>query len=402
MKGAMLVVSLATLANVLGYMDRVCVSVAAPRLQSEFRFSESELGLIFGAFSLSYALFQTPWGWFADRHGVRDLVAAVIFLWSGFTALTALAWSFASMFAIRLLFGVSEAALSPAIASALKQHVSSERRSTAFGIFLAGGRVGGMIAPLLAAAVILRYGWRSIFFVLAGTGLFFLLVWWKGFPRTSSIPNAARPKMRLEAGSLSAPMLALLGVGTLYTMAWQFYATWFPAYLMKGVGFSIQKAGAYTSLPFLFGLVTTSAGGAVADAAAKSMGCRRARTLIVMGGLLASALLLYFGAMARQPELSSLSIALAAGAGDLTLGTLWASAVDLGGNSPGFLAGLMNCCSNLGGFVSPVVIGWMLQRHAGWTAVLSGAAALNVGAACLWLLVRTAPTKPLTEKLAYV
>ena len=400
MRAAVVVVSLATLANVLGYMDRVCISIAAPRLQSEFGFSESELGLIFGAFSLTYALFQTPWGWFADRRGVRNLVAGVVFLWSGLTALTAVAWSFASMFTIRLLFGISEAALSPAIASALKRHVSAERRSTAFGIFLAGGRVGGMIAPLLAAALIVRYGWRSIFLVLAATGLLFLPVWWKGFPRTRSISTSSLPQ-KLELHSVSMPVLALIGVGTLYTMAWQFYATWFPAYLMKGLGFSIEKAGAYTSLPFLFGLAATSVGGVLADGAAKSMGCRRARTLIVMGGLLVSALLLYCGAMVRQPELSSLSIALAAGAGDLTLGSLWASAVDLGGNSPGFLAGLMNCCSNLGGFVSPVAIGWMLQRHAGWTAILSCAAVLNVGAACLWLVVRAALPKPLEEKLAY-
>ena len=55
-------VLVATGINVLGYMDRVCISVAAPALRSEFGYSPQEIGPIFGAFSLSYALFQAPWG----------------------------------------------------------------------------------------------------------------------------------------------------------------------------------------------------------------------------------------------------------------------------------------------------------------------------------------------------
>jgi predicted MFS family arabinose efflux permease len=132
-------VVLATLINSLGYMDRVSMSIVAPSLRSEFSFSAMQIGMIFGAFSLSYALFQTPWGMIADRWPVRNLVALVILVWSASTGLTALCSTFILFLMVRFVFGVSEAALSPMIAALFRRSVSSEWRPVAFGVFLAGG-----------------------------------------------------------------------------------------------------------------------------------------------------------------------------------------------------------------------------------------------------------------------
>ena len=84
-------VLLVTGANLLGYMDRVCISVLAPKLRTDLGFSASNIGLIFGAFGLSYALFQVPWGMIADRGGTRIIIGGVILAWSFFKGLTAVA-----------------------------------------------------------------------------------------------------------------------------------------------------------------------------------------------------------------------------------------------------------------------------------------------------------------------
>src|ERR1700749_4934444 len=89
-------VALATLANALGYMDRVCMSIVSPALRAELGFSAADIGMIFGAFSLSYAVFQSPWGFIADRSPVRNLMAVIIVLWSFSTGLTALLRSLAA------------------------------------------------------------------------------------------------------------------------------------------------------------------------------------------------------------------------------------------------------------------------------------------------------------------
>jgi MFS family permease len=403
-KNTITLISLATCANVLGYMDRVCISVAAPRLQTEFHFNDADIGYIFGAFSLSYALFQVPWGLWADRREIRQLAAVVILLWSLFTGLTAFAWNLLSMVAVRFLFGISEAALSPAIGAAFGRYVPVNRRSTAFGLFLAGGRTGGIIAPLIATYFALHYGWRTIFYVLGLSGLLVFTLWLVKFPSESAIVRRVPSTGRRARVALSLSLMALLSVSAIYTMTWQFYATWFPTYLIQNRGFSFSQAGAYASLPFLFGLAATSAGGFLSDWSTKKLGMRAGRRAVVTTGLMSSALLLYFGSVSSNSVFGSVMISLAAGAGDCILGTLWAAAVELGGAAAGALAGLMNSCSNLAAFASPVLIGWMLSAHTSWMTILILTALCNGLAAFLWLLFNssrnTDPALSSVERIA--
>jgi len=80
--------------------------------------------------------------------------------WSAFTALTGLAWSFASLTAIRFVFGALEAALSPAVATAFRRWIPIDERSAAFGFFLGGGRLGGAITPFATGILLVHFGWK--------------------------------------------------------------------------------------------------------------------------------------------------------------------------------------------------------------------------------------------------
>ncbi len=77
------------------------MSIVSRRLRVQFGFSPADIGMIFGAFSLSYALFQTPWGIVADRRSARNIVAVVVLMWSVFTGLTALSTSLAAFLVVR-------------------------------------------------------------------------------------------------------------------------------------------------------------------------------------------------------------------------------------------------------------------------------------------------------------
>ncbi len=98
-------VLLALVINMVCYTDRVCIAIAGTELRKAFGLSQTQMGLVFSIFSLSYFLGQTPWGVLADRYGSRGLVAFAIAGWSLFTALTAAAWSYASLLVIRFVFG---------------------------------------------------------------------------------------------------------------------------------------------------------------------------------------------------------------------------------------------------------------------------------------------------------
>jgi predicted MFS family arabinose efflux permease len=180
----------------------------------------------------------------------------------------------------------------------------------------------------------------------------------------------------------------LILVAMLYTTMWQFFATWFPTYLTESRHFSLQQAGIYTGLPFFFGIFSTLSGGPLSIWVVRYLGPRAGRTVVVTGSLLLSAALLYCGLIIASPVVGAVLISLAAGAGDLILSTLWAAAVDLRKNSAGAVAGLMNSAANLGAFLSPVLVGRMLQAGLGWNHILEGGVLLNLSAAFLWLFFR--------------
>ncbi|MEZ5360925.1 MAG: MFS transporter [Bryobacterales bacterium] len=400
------VILLALLVDMTSYMDRVCISVAAPALEQEFSLSKAQMGWVFSIFSLAYFLGQTPWGMLADKLGARKIVTGAIVWWSAFTALTAAAWSYVSLLGIRFGFGAVEAALSPAIASAFARWVPVAERSTAFGAFLSGGRIGGAIAPPIAAFLLLNYGWRTMFLAFAGLGLVWAVLWhwwYRDRPREHpriSVEEAdwieAHTQEEGAGGSelvgpwallRGSPRLGLLlAVAFGYTLMWQFYITWFPTYLVEQRGFSLERASFVAGLPFLFGVAANWVGGLLTDALCRRMAPGRARQLVGGGALLAAGALMLSGLLLPLAMPGALLMASAAFAGDMMLGPFWSSTIAIGGKAGGTAGGMANAASNLGGFVSPVLIGWALDLWGDWTAVLLLTIAANFAAAGLWWL----------------
>ncbi|MBM3727217.1 MAG: MFS transporter [Acidobacteria bacterium] len=383
------VVALAVLANMVCYLDRAAISTLGPDIRRELELTSGQMGLVFGIFSLSYFLGQAPWGALADRYGARWLVAAAIAGWSVFTSLTGVAWSLASLVAIRFVFGGLEAALSPAVASAFRVWIPEERRSTAFGFFLSGGRLGGFWAPGVATALMLTIGWRNVFHVLGALGIGLTVIWVWGYRDPA---RAATEKGTVKAAFPWAllqtrRMTALLAVAFGLTFLWQFFITWFPTYLMEQRGMQVKETAAYAALPFLFGLLANSAGGAATDAWGRRAGTATARRWIGTLSLGAGTALFSSSLWCEDARLAAVLMSMAAIGTDLMLAAAWASALDIGGENGGATAGLMNAASNLAGFASPLLAGLLLERLGGWTVFLAAALVFNGASAVLWLAV---------------
>ncbi len=388
------VLILSTATNFVSYCDRVCISIAAPRIKQEFALSAAQMGWVFGAFSLAYALFLTPWGMLADRANPRRMIAAIALAWSLFTGGTAAAWSFASMLVIRFLFGTAESGLNPAVVKVVAQKIAGARRSTAFGIFLGGGRLGGTLAPPLAGFLVLRFGWRAMFTTFASMGLVTSALWFLSRDRNpDERPTQDEAAMAETSGAhwreifSSTRILLLMGVSLAYTAMWQFYPTWFPTYLIEKRGFTLGESSWYAGLPFLFGLAATWGGGWVADILAGRLGRLRGRMWLGVGSLVLSAALLAAGMFWPERKAAAILIALAAGAGDTILGMCWATAVEIGGKMAGTVSGMMNAASNAGAFLSPVLMGWVVSRSGQWNAALALALVANLIGALLWAML---------------
>src|SRR5437870_2065455 len=120
----------------VAYLDRVCISTAAPAIKTELGLRDWQMGLVFSAFTLSYALFEVPSGWFADRFGARLTLTRIVLWWSAMTAATGLAGGLVSLLAVRLLFGVGEAGMFPATARAFARWLPAAERGRAFGLLI--------------------------------------------------------------------------------------------------------------------------------------------------------------------------------------------------------------------------------------------------------------------------
>src|ERR1017187_3853130 len=102
----------------IAYLDRVCISTAAPAMKLDLGLNDAQMGRVFSAFTFAYALMEVPSGWLADRFGPRLMLARIVIWWSVMTAAAGWAAGFMSLFLIRMLFGIGEAGCFPSMVRA--------------------------------------------------------------------------------------------------------------------------------------------------------------------------------------------------------------------------------------------------------------------------------------------
>src|SRR5437764_13461077 len=115
------------------YLDRVCISVTAKHIMRDLKLSELQMSFVFSAFTMAYAIFEIPSGYWGDRIGTRRVLTRIVLWWSAFTALTAAAFSYPWMLIARFLFGVGEAGAWPNVARTFSRSFPANERGTAQG-----------------------------------------------------------------------------------------------------------------------------------------------------------------------------------------------------------------------------------------------------------------------------
>src|SRR5262245_26362296 len=153
------------------YLDRVCISILSPSIMKEFNLTQVQMGWVFSAFTFAYAIFEIPTGWWADRIGSRRVLTRIVVWWSAFTMLTAAAFSYWSLLAVRFLFGVGEAGAWPNAARVFSRWVPARERGRVQGVFFAGAHLAGGFTPPLVAWIASFTQWRVVFFSFGFVGL---------------------------------------------------------------------------------------------------------------------------------------------------------------------------------------------------------------------------------------
>ena len=381
----------------LAYMQRVAISQAAPFIRSDLGLDMRQLGLVFGAFGLAYALFEIPNGLLGDRFGVRATLTRIVVAWSVFTALTGAAWNFVSMWTVRFLFGAGEAGCFPNLTRMLSTWLPEQSRLRAQALMWACSRWAGAATPVLVLELVLWQGWRWSFVVLAVLGFIWAAVfywWFRDDPAQHPAVNSEELALLRDARNLTtqegesrwyrallqAPVLILLGQYFCFSLVWYFYVTWLPTYLHEGRHVPQTMAAALSSLPLLFGGV----GSLVAGYAAARI---RPRTIAVVGFTL-SGLLLFLVTRVGNTTAAMVLMGLASFCSDLTMPISWNACVEIGRRNTATISGAMNMFGNFAGFLAPVVSGTILQATANnWNLLIYLMAAISLLAASCWFFL---------------
>jgi MFS transporter, ACS family, glucarate transporter len=414
-----ILVALLFLISVVTYIDRVNISVTARQMMPAFGLNNQDIGHVFSAFVLGYALCQIPGGWLGDRWGARVVLMAALVWWSVFTGLTALAGTWpltglvgilGSLLLIRFMLGVGEAAALPNFNRAVADWVPPRRRGLGIGIAIGGIGVGAAITPPLAAWIMVNWGWQVVFYLSSVLGLLVAALWMSvasdGSPgRPNSPRHVGVPTDLMNRMQVSVPWRTLAAHAALRWLVLSYsclgyvayvYMSWFYLYLVNVRGFDVLRGGWFASAPFLAILVFCPLGGWLTDRLVKEYGLTKGRLGVGMAGMLFAGVAIAVGGAASSPALAIVALSLGAGWLYFSVGAYWASTTDLSKTHAGTLSGLMNTGANLGGAISPTLTPWIAEQW-GWSAALGAAALVAIAGGVMWLKID--PSEELKERV---
>src|ERR1700734_3830082 len=161
--------------SAVSYLDRVNISIAGGSIAEAYHLSDVQLGKVFSAMLVGYALFQTTGGRLADGFGPRRVLAAGVMWWGIFTALTAMvpantAGALLIFVVVRFLLGAGEAVIYPSANQFIARWIPTSERGIANGWIFAGVGAGAGLTPLIITYIMFHYGWRSSFWVCSIIG----------------------------------------------------------------------------------------------------------------------------------------------------------------------------------------------------------------------------------------
>ncbi|KVN64784.1 MFS transporter [Burkholderia stagnalis] len=399
------------LANVINFIDRANLAIAAPSIRAELGLDAVGMGLVLSAFFWTYAFLQLPAGWFIDKVGVRVSLALAVGWWSAFTVATGAARGLAQLVGVRLMLGVGEAAAIPSFAKVAFNWFPRSERGLASSIFDSGSRVGSALSLPLVAWLISLVGWRGSFVITGGIGIVWALAWWfiyRDPERYRAIaPDAVDALLAQRGAPAAAPAadgakvswLDLFRYRTIWGMmiglfclnfAIYFFITWFPSYLLQSRGFSLASLGTWGMLPALLAIPGGWLGGYVSDSLFRRGWSATAarKTCLVLGMLMSSSIAL--SAFVENVWACLALFALAYASLSFAGANVWTLVGEVA-PTPAHVAsigGIQNFAGNLAGIFITTFTGVMLSITKGSFAVpLAVAGALCIVGALSYLFV---------------
>jgi ACS family hexuronate transporter-like MFS transporter len=371
------VLSMLFLAQLIQYLDRAALSINATRIQTAFDLTSVQLGMLFSIFSIGYVIFNMVGGVLADKLGPKNVLLSCMILWSLFTGSMAVAVSFLSLLAIRLVFGMAEGPCTTTINKMIDLLYPPDKKASAMGISASGTPLGAALAGPIVGFITLKYNWQTSFVIIMFIGFVWAFFWWKYMDKrktkqtkseseinTCSTKSSCKLKLSfyLKQKTIIAAAIAFFS----YNYILFFFINWFPSYLIKMRGFALRDVSIINIVPWTLGFVALASGGIVSDFVRKKLNANKdpllARRVILGFGLLFSAIAIFVADIVSSNVLTIALVSTSIFFLYLTGSIYWGIVNDIvDSSSVGSVGGIMHGCGNCGGLLAPFITGCFIH-----------------------------------------
>jgi MFS family permease len=392
------------------YVDRVNIATVAPIVRAELGLSNTQLGLVFSAFAIPYALFQLLGGWIADRWGARFTLSACCAIVAAATVLTSMANGFAALFVLRIVLGFGEGAAFPTATRAMTGWMPEARWGSAQGITHAFARLGNALTPPIITGLLLWTSWRGSFVIVGLLSLVWLIAWacfFRNDPREHPAMTAAdlarlparaeqferasaAAWLTVEAGRAGTPgrpripwlrlarrMLPVTAVNFCYGWTLWLFLSWIPAFFFENYHLNLKSTAMFSAGVLFAGVIGDTVGGLLSDWLLRKTGSLRvARCSVLAAGQLGAILFLIPVVLKHNLTVAATCLSLAFLFAELTVGPLWSVPMDISPRYAGSASGIMNFGFGIAGLISPSSFGYLVDRTGSWVFPFIGSIVL--------------------------
>jgi MFS family permease len=378
----------------LYFVNRTNLAIAGPVMRADLGLNNAQLGFVFAAFGVPYALLQPLGGAVSDRLGPRRTLALCALVICVATAWMGAAGGMASLFLARILLGIGEGAGFPAATRAMSAWTPSDRWGFAQGITHAFSRIGNAATALIVAGLIATFSWRAAFFVLVAATLVWMVTWlwyFRDDPRRH--PSMTQEALaQLPPRSISRPVIPWAGLArhiapvTLIDFCYGWFLavfqTWIPSFFSQVYRLDLGKTALFSTAVLLAGVIGDTAGGVLSDLLLRrTANLVLARRSVIVLGFVGACGFLVPVVLTRDLAIATACLALSFFFAELIVAPIWAVPMDMAPAFAGTASGMMNFGFGVASIVSPAFFGYSIELTHSWTLAFSvSVAVLMLGA----------------------
>ncbi|HCR2976964.1 MFS transporter [Serratia marcescens] len=405
---------------IVGYLDRVGISFSKFQMMPDIlngnvSMAEAVYGLGAGVFFIGYIIAGVPSNILLSRYGARKIIALLMVVWGAISMLSIFITNPWQFYLARFLLGLAEAGFYPGVILYLTLWFPSSQRAKMTALFVCGIPVSNIIGGPLCGWIIEHMnglmnlsGWQWLFFISGPRALLIAIVIFCFLDNTYQSAKWLSPQEKAlikEDMAQSAPRQGAAGGqewtmksmlrSSAFTKMWLIcfctvmgqggLAFWVPTIIRDTGVTSVMDIGLLTMLPYMLAVV------AMLVAARSSDKHRERRWHIIVPFCIAAVSLIFIGLFPDNKHVVMAALCVAVASSLVPSPLFWSlpNAIFTGTCAAAGIA-LINSIANIGGFISPYIIGYFKQlTHSNLAAMCVLSAMMIVGA----LLTYSVPAK---------